>query len=91
MLADRLASLARHRRHVGEELERIERFLDGHPDLRSRLTASSRPHIVVDNIEKGKADGGMMVMSAAGIPSTEGRSPPRRPPSPEGKSNPGSW
>jgi hypothetical protein len=49
-LSDRLASLARHRRHVTEELRRLERFLAEHPEFRSMVAPeNASPRLVVDN------------------------------------------
>jgi hypothetical protein len=47
LLAERLARLAAHRRHVALELKGLERFLREHPELRKRL--KPLPRLVVSN------------------------------------------
>src|SRR5690606_17854767 len=56
-LADRLERLARHRQHVVDELERLERFLARHPKLRCRVDPTAGPRLVVDNTGKRKRTG----------------------------------
>lgn len=54
-LVDRLVAVATRRRQLGEELGRLHRFLDKHPDLRSRIASIEerlRPRLVVDNTAK---------------------------------------
>jgi hypothetical protein len=53
LLAERLARLAAHRRHVVLELKALDRFLREHPELRKRLKPMLR--LVVSNPEPARS------------------------------------